>query len=111
VRNFSYLAVLGVCLLGTLPLEFKWRAFVYRRPRRLAIALAPVLLLFTLWDIYAIASGHWTFDSGQTTGIIVLAGVPLEEISFFIAIPICALLTYEAVANQLNWSSSGKGRS
>ena len=108
MRNLSYLAVLGVCLLGTLPLEFKWRARVYRRPRRLAIALTPVLLFFTLWDIYAIASGHWTFDSAQTTGVIVLAGVPLEEIAFFIAIPICSLLTFEAVANQLNWSSSGK---
>lgn len=103
VENLSYLAVLAVCLLGTLPLEFRWRARVYRRPRRLLGALTPVLILFIAWDIYAISSGHWTFDPDLTTGVIVLAGVPLEEVCFFIAIPICALLTYEAVANQLGW--------
>ena len=31
------------------------------------------------------------------TGWRLLGGLPVEELAFFVAVPICALLTYEAV--------------
>lgn len=73
------------------------RARVYRRWIRLSLVIAPVVLVFALWDAYAIASNHWYFDIAQITGIYVPLEVPLDEILFFIVIPICAILTFESV--------------
>ena len=101
MSHFAYLAVLLVCLLGTLPLELFLGAKVYRNWRRLLDVMVPVVIVYTIWDVYAIAKGHWTFDSNHITNIMVVAHVPLEEICFFIAIPICSILTYEAVGNVL----------
>jgi lycopene cyclase domain-containing protein len=102
--SFSYIAVLVGCLLGSGWLEIVLRTRVYRRWKRLALSILPVLVVFTIWDIYAISQGHWTFDSRYVTGIIAIANVPLEEILFFISIPICAVLTLEGVrATKPHW--------
>jgi lycopene cyclase domain-containing protein len=97
VGKFSYIAVLVGCLLGSGWLEIVLRTRVYRRTLRLALSIIPVLVIFTIWDIYAISQGHWKFDPRYVTGIIAVVNVPLEEILFFIIIPICAVLTLEGV--------------
>ncbi|QGH71082.1 lycopene cyclase domain-containing protein [Pseudactinotalea sp. HY158] len=91
---------MGLCVAVTLPLEFLVGARVYRSPRRLATAVVPVLVLFGAWDVFAISRGHWTYSSRFVTGVEV-GTLPLEEIVFFVVIPICALLTYEAVRRLL----------
>ncbi|MEO7262135.1 MAG: lycopene cyclase domain-containing protein [Jatrophihabitantaceae bacterium] len=99
MRQLSYLAVLAGCLLGTLPLELVLRVRVYTRWRRLLAALAPGLVLGVAWDLYAVRRGHWHFDHRYLTGL-ELAGLPVEEVLFFVVIPICAILTLEAVGRR-----------
>lgn len=99
MRQLSYLAVLAGCLLGTLPLELLLRVRVYTRWRRLLAALAPGLVLGVAWDRYAVGNGHWHFDQRYLTGLD-LVGLPVEEVLFFVVIPICAILTLEAVARR-----------
>lgn len=99
--TLQYLALMAGCLLITLPLEFVLRARVYRRPLRLALSVLPVALVFLVWDAYAIAGGHWWFSPEFTTGIVLPAGLPLEEVVFVLVIPVCGLLTYEAVGTVL----------
>ena len=94
----SYLLLLAACVLGTLPLEFRWRARVYRRPARWLLSVLPVVAVFGAWDVWAISREHWTYDPAQTSGVL-LGNLPLEELLFFVVIPTCALLTYEAVRN------------
>ena len=94
--RFQYLGLMAACLLLTLPLEFVFRARVYRRPVRLLRAVIGPAVVFTVWDVIAIARGHWTFTHRYVTGWDVPGGVPVEELAFFVAIPICALLTFEA---------------
>jgi lycopene beta-cyclase len=96
----TYLALMAACLLVTLPLELVLEARVYRRPRRWLGALVPVFVVFTLWDWVAIRRGHWTYSPRWTTGV-ELGGLPLEELVFFLVVPTCALLTYQAVARLL----------
>ena len=96
----SYLVLMAACVAVTLPLELVLKAGVYRRPRRWLAALAPVFVVFNLWDWVAIRRGHWTYSPRYTTGI-VLDGLPLEELVFFLVVPTCALLTYQAVARLL----------
>jgi lycopene cyclase domain-containing protein len=103
VRHLSYLAVLAFCLLGTLPLEVWLGVRVYRRPRRLLLTLLPVVAVFYLWDVYAIAAGHWSFDPAQTVGLVLPGGVPVEELLFFVVVPTCAVLAFEAVRRVKGW--------
>lgn len=102
--RYQYLALMAGCLLLTLPLEFWLRARVYRRPRRLVLAVVPVALVFVAWDLFAIRRDHWTFSPEFTSGVLLPGGIPLEEVVFFVVIPVCALLTYEAVGTVIAWA-------
>ncbi|MBM6405305.1 lycopene cyclase domain-containing protein [Phycicoccus sp. CSK15P-2] len=102
--RYQYLLLMGACLLVTLPLELALRARVYRRPWRLLRALLPVVVLFVAWDVLGIARGHWTYSERYTTGVVLPLGVPLEELVFFLVVPVCGLLTYEAVGTVLGWA-------
>jgi lycopene cyclase domain-containing protein len=99
--RFQYLLVMAACVAITLPLEFAFGARVWRRPRRLVAALAPVVAVFYVWDAVAIERGHWWFEERYVSGVVLPLGVPLEELVFFVVIPICALLSLEAVRNIL----------
>ncbi|HET6291556.1 MAG TPA: lycopene cyclase domain-containing protein [Amycolatopsis sp.] len=94
--KFEYLVVLAVCVLVTLPLEIAG-ARVYRQPKRLARALLPVAVVFLVWDALAIAGEVWSYAPEFVTGVRAPFSLPLEEILFFVVIPICGVLTYEAV--------------
>jgi lycopene cyclase domain-containing protein len=108
--RYQYLLLMAGCLLVTLPLEFVLRARVYRRPRRLLYALLPVLVVFVVWDVVGIVRGHWSYSDRYTTGILLPLDVPLEELVFFVVIPLCGLLTYEAVGTVLGWVRQWRGR-
>ncbi|WIV54419.1 lycopene cyclase domain-containing protein [Amycolatopsis nalaikhensis] len=92
----EYLLVLAACVVVTLPLELAG-ARVYRRPRRLARAVLPVAAVFLVWDALAIAAAVWDFDPAFVTGLGLPFGIPLEEVLFFVVVPVCGVLTYEAV--------------
>ena len=108
--RYQYLLLMAGCLLITLPLEFVLRARVYRRPRRLLLALLPMLVVFVAWDILGIVRGHWWYSAQYTTGILFPLDVPLEEVVFFLVVPICGLLTYESVGTVLGWLRSARER-
>jgi lycopene cyclase domain-containing protein len=97
----EYLLLMAACVAITLPLEFVLGARVYRRPRRLVLSLLPVLVVFYVWDALAIARGHWDYSPAHTTGWLLPFAVPVEEVVFFIVIPLCGLLTFEAVGRML----------
>ncbi|GIG90085.1 lycopene cyclase domain-containing protein [Plantactinospora endophytica] len=101
--RFAYLAVLAGCLAAALWLEPILRVNVLRRWRRLLLTLLPVVLVFGLWDLAAIAAGHWTFDPEQTTGVLLPGDLPLDEVLFFVVVPCCAILGFEAVRAVLRW--------
>lgn len=111
--RWQYLLILGGCILITLPLEAFGRG-VYRQPLRLLRALTPVLLVFLLWDAVAIALDVWHYNPRFVSGI-EMPFMPLEELLFFIVIPLCALLTYSAVSSVLGilsrWRSTTAVRS
>ena len=98
--DFQYLLLMAGCLAVTLPLELVLGARVWRQPRRLLAALVGPAALFVAWDVVAIARHHWTYNPGFVTGWDI-GDLPIEELTFFLVIPICGLLTYEAVRRLL----------
>jgi lycopene cyclase domain-containing protein len=101
--RLGYLGMLAFCVLGTLPLEVWLGVRVYRQWRRLALTLACVLPVFVVWDLYAVAAGHWSFDPAQTVGLVLPGGLPVEEVLFFLVVPTAALLSLEAVRLVTGW--------
>jgi lycopene cyclase domain-containing protein len=105
LSHLTYLLILAACVLGTLPLEFALHVRVYAQWRRLAMTLLPIALLFCAWDAYSIRRGLWYYDGHFLLGVTLPGRLPLEELLFFLVIPLCAVLTYEAVlAKRPDWA-------
>jgi lycopene cyclase domain-containing protein len=103
MEQWSYIGVLVFVLVGSLWLEIVLRTRVLRRGFRLLLAMAPGVVLFMLWDMYAVSQGHWYFDTDRILEVYLPAGVPLEELLFFIVIPLASVLTIEAVRSVKGW--------
>ncbi|MFW5470485.1 lycopene cyclase domain-containing protein [Knoellia sp. CPCC 206435] len=96
MEELTYAVMLAFVVVVTLPLEILLRTRVYARLRRLGLVLLCVGLPFAVWDVAAVRAGHWSFDESLTLGV-GLAGLPLEEILFFIVVPLASVMTLEAV--------------
>ena len=97
-----YLAVLAGIFLASAWLEIVVRTRVFRRWRRLLLTLAFTIPLLVAWDWYAISREHWHFHrmTGLEIGIL-----PLEELLFFIVVPIAGILSLEAVRAVKRWQA------
>ena len=103
MRHLTYLSVLGICLLSAVWLEPVLRVGVVRQWRRLVRTLVPIVVVFSLWDVAAIAAGHWRYDTAQILGVVLPGHLPLEEVLFFVVVPLCAILGFEAVRKVTRW--------
>lgn len=97
MRHLTYLAVLAGCLVGALWLEPVLRVNVLRRWRRLLLTLLVVAVAFVAWDVAAIAAGQWSYDPTRILGVRLPGHLPVEEVLFFLVVPLCAILGFEAV--------------
>ena len=72
----------------------------------------PVALVFVVWDAIAIAANVWSYNPQYITGNrAARSPFRIEEVLFFIVIPICGLLTYSAVNAMLRRiKQCGRGR-
>lgn len=102
MAHYEYLILMAACVAITLPLELVLRARVYRRLPLVLPTILVVVVAFGAWDFLGIARDHWTYNPEFITGIH-FGIIPLEEIVFFIVIPLCALLSYEGVSTVLNF--------
>lgn len=109
MAQYEYLILMAACVAITLPLEFFLRARVYRRLPLALPSILVVVVVFGIWDYIGIARNHWTYNQEFITGIH-LGSLPLEELVFFIVIPLCALLSYEGVSTVLRFFSKRKNR-
>jgi lycopene cyclase domain-containing protein len=94
MENLTYLIYLMVVLLSTILISFVGRIKI---DYMLALkAIAPVLLIFVVWDIAATELGHWSFGYERMLGIVII-NQPIEELLFFIVIPLFYIIVWEAV--------------
>lgn len=98
--HWQYLIVLAACLAITVPLEI-FGDGVYHRFGRVVRAVLPVAAVFLLWDELAIGAHVWRYNPAYIIGADIPFRVPIEEVLFFLVIPVCGLLTYNAVSTIL----------
>ena len=103
MAHLTYLGLLVGCLVVTAPLELFLGVRVYARWRRLLVALVPEFVVFVAWVLYAIHQGHWDYDGEQTLDVRLPGGIPVEEVLFFLVVPLCAVLAFEAVRKVTGW--------
>ena len=93
----------GLAYVGSLAMlagRAAWYTFVapFRgKPLRLARAVLPVAVVFLAWDALAIAAGVWTYNPRYVTGLRLPLRIPVEELAFFLVVPVCGILTYGCV--------------
>ncbi|MCW2698088.1 MAG: crtY [Modestobacter sp.] len=103
--HLTYAALLVGCLVVTAPLELLLGVRVYARWRRLVLAVLPEFVVFVVWVLYAIAAGHWNYSDELTVGVRLPGGMPVEEVLFFLVVPLCAVLALEAVRKVTGWDA------
>jgi lycopene cyclase domain-containing protein len=103
--QWTYAALLAGCLVVTAPLELVLRVRVYARWRRFLLAVLPEFVVFVAWVLYAIAQGHWDYSDERTLGVRLPGGIPVEELLFFLVVPLCAVLALEAVRRVTGWNA------
>jgi lycopene cyclase domain-containing protein len=105
MEQFTYLGLLLGCLVVTAPLELLLRVRVYARWRRLLLAVLPEFAVFVVWVLYAIAQGHWNYSATRTLDVRLPGGIPVEEVLFFLVVPLCSVLALEAVRKVTGWDA------
>jgi len=105
VERFGYVGVLLFVLVGCLWLEVVLRTRVLVRAKRLALSWVLPVTFFIAWDAYAIASGHWWFDVDRILGWYLPGRIPVDELLFFLIIPLASILTLEAVRSVKGWTA------
>jgi lycopene cyclase domain-containing protein len=68
----------------------------YRRWPAVGISILVVGAVYVIWDVFATLRGDWRF-SEEYTGGIRIAGLPLEEVLFFVVVPYACIFILEVV--------------
>ena len=103
MSHLTYLLVLLGVFVGSGWLEVYLGVRVWRRPVRLLLTLLPVVCVFYVWDVYAVSRHHWSFDPSRVTGLRLPGDLPVEELLFFVVIPVASILALEAVRRVRGW--------
>ena len=97
MSHLLYLAILLGCLVAPVTLQLVLPINLLGQWRRLVLTLIPILVVFLGWDVFAIGDREWTYARRWITGLTLPGRLPIEELAFFVVIPICAIATLEAV--------------
>jgi len=96
MEHFVYMAL--IIFIG-LPFIFKSHDPALPLHRRRGVALLAtgiVAVPFLVWDVVVTDAGHWSFSSKYILGPKLL-NLPIEEVLFFLVVPLAAILVWDTV--------------
>jgi lycopene cyclase domain-containing protein len=74
--------------------SFKWKFKYYKFYKPLFASILIVGGVYILWDVIVTARGDWWFNHKYLMGLEI-AGLPIEEILFFVTVPYACIFIYE----------------
>lgn len=93
----TYLLVNVLSILFPLAYSFTAHSGFSKKFWRVWAAIVLVAVPMLAWDVWFTARGVWGFNPDYYLGV-TLAGLPLEEIMFFLCIPFACLFIYDTVS-------------
>ncbi|CAB5241355.1 unannotated protein [freshwater metagenome] len=94
MEQFSYLAVLGVIAICAIGVNFAFALKISQFWRTFLKVDLTILVIYVAWDVWAVSKGSWRFDPSQIIGIFIPGHLPIEELLFFILVPLMTVLCY-----------------
>lgn len=109
--HYSYVLIfISICAIGV---NFGFRLQFSKKLKLFLLTDSLILVVYLIWDFWAISKGSWFFDPDQILGIMLLGKLPIEEFLFFIIVPLMTVLTYLALTKLTGWqklTDEGKER-
>jgi lycopene cyclase domain-containing protein len=90
----NYITLDFLILIFPLILSFKWKFKYYKYYKPLFASIAIVGISYIIWDVIVTFRGDWWFNKEYLIGLEI-AGLPIEEILFFIVVPYSCIFIYE----------------
>ena len=106
MENLHYAFVLifiSICAIGV---NFGFKLQFSKKLRLFLLTDSLILVIYLIWDFWAVSKGSWFFDSNQILGIMLLGKLPIEEVLFFIIVPLMSILTYLALIKLTGWGKA-----
>lgn len=111
MENLHYAYVLifvAICAVGV---NFGFKLQFSKKLKLFLLTDSLILVIYLIWDFWAVSKGSWYFDSNQIIGIMLLGTLPIEEVLFFIIVPLMTVLTYLALVKLTGWPKlTGRGQ-
>ena len=97
----TYLLVLVSSVFLPILFSFHKRIQFHKKASHVFKSIFLCSTVFIVWDVIYTEMGVWGFSSKHHFDVL-LAGLPLEEILFFYAIPFCCLFSYFVFKNNVS---------
>jgi lycopene cyclase domain-containing protein len=81
-------------VLGTSLMDIVLKLNPIRKLKLLISSILSVAVIFVAWDIFAAYRDFWSFNVEHMLGLIFV-NQPLEEVSFFLAVPFYYIAIWE----------------
>lgn len=102
--KFTYALILFFTVIICLIASFDRRIKFNQHFTAFLKAAIVVAIPFIAWDVYFAAKGVWWFNTDYTIGLNI-AGLPLEEMLFFIFIPFSCVFTFYTIDKYYKWNA------
>ncbi|MCX6457021.1 MAG: lycopene cyclase domain-containing protein [Actinobacteria bacterium] len=104
MENLNYAYVLFFVTICAIGVNFGFKLQISKKLKLFLFTDSLILVTYLIWDFWAVSKGSWFFDSNQILGIMLLGKLPIEEVLFFIIVPLMSVLTYLALVKLTGWS-------
>ena len=108
MARFNYLQVLLFIAVCAVFIAIVFKIRVPKFWKNFFITDLCIMVIYLIWDYWAITKRNWYFDEGQIIGIRILGKIPIEEILFFLIVPLTSLLTFLALKKLTKWDTGQK---
>lgn len=96
MENYTYLLLMAGSILFPVIFSFEKQIHFVRKWKYMFTASVLPAAFFIVWDILFTQDGVWSFNDNYTLGFRI-AGLPIEEWSFFFVVPFCSVFIYEVI--------------
>jgi len=110
VAHFHYALVLGFIGLCAVGVNLGFRIRIMAKLRQFLLVDSLIIVMYLSWDIWAVFKRSWYFDPSQIIGLQLFGRLPIEEVLFFVIVPLMGVLTYSALLKLTGWPTKDPAR-